>query len=369
MMKKTSAVLLLFLMFVSMFLVGCNGNPFDGSHVVSFDPNNGDEVVDILVKDGRKAMAPSVAYNEDGMPFMEWRTGDGKAFDLETPITSDIGLTAAYYQEMTPEADFESQCITWISGGFYWGVSNHQKALIDEKELLKPVNPDKDAAEKEDRTGLYQGENISEIEYVLSNMENLSATQLVLGTLFIANGTKDEMTVEYSPYWSETVKVFTMDIGGTTYAFALDMDSFIYRDADFLAAIEKNGWKPFTDLEDKIIYEGTVEKLFFYVAGFGETYDSKEVLGMKNLCLKILVKPNEETFNYEVNVDLLISETQLRIDNAHYEYGMAYKLDLNGGWKSPVKIKSHFLPIEQKPYRTEVFYQHFYYVENSTPVM
>ena len=366
MMKKTSCVLFLFLMVVSIFLVGCNGNPFAGSHVVSFDPNNGDESIDILVKDGWKATAPSMTYNEDGMPFMEWRTIGGKAFDLETPITSDIGLTAAYYQKMTPEADFESHCIGWISSGFYWGVSNHQEALIDEKELLKPVNPDKDAAEKEDRTGLYQGENISEIEYVLSNMKNLSAIQLVLGTLFIANGTKDEMTVEYSPYWSETVKVFTMNIGGTTYAFALDMDPFIDRDADFLAAIEKNGWKPFTDLEDKTEYEGTVEKLFFYVSEYGEIYDSKEVLGMKNLCLKIQVKPNDGTFNYEVNVDLSVSETQLRIDNAHYEYGMAYKLCLDDEWKSPVEAKTYsFL---DNRYRYEMFYQHFYDVENVTYV-
>ena len=88
--KKTSAVLFLFLMFVSMFLVGCNGNPFEGSHVVSFNPNNGDETINILVKNGHKAKAPSMAYNDDGLPFMEWRTNDGKAFDLETSITKDM---------------------------------------------------------------------------------------------------------------------------------------------------------------------------------------------------------------------------------------------------------------------------------------
>ena len=77
-------------MFVSMFLVGCNGNPFEGSHVVSFNPNNGDETINILVKNGHKAKAPSMAYNDDGLPFMEWRTNDGKAFDLETSITKDM---------------------------------------------------------------------------------------------------------------------------------------------------------------------------------------------------------------------------------------------------------------------------------------
>ena len=368
MMKKTSCVLFLFLMVVSIFLVGCNGNPFAGSHVVSFDPNNGDESIDILVKDGWKATAPSMTYNEDGMPFMEWRTHDGRVFDLETPISSDIGLKAAYYQKMTPEADFESHCIGWISSGFYWGVYNHQTDLIDKKELLKPVDLDTNPVEERggDKAGLYEGENISEIEYVLSDLENLSAIQHVLGTLFIANGTKDEMTVEYSPYWSETVKVFTMNIGGTTYAFALDMDPFIDRDADFLAAIEKNGWKPFTDLEGKTTYKGSVEKLSFYVSGYGELYDSKEVLGMEGLNLKIHVKPNDETFNYEVDVDLLISETQLRIDNAHYEYGMAYKLCLDDEWKSPVEAKTYsFL---DNRYRYEMFYQHFYDVENVTYV-
>ena len=355
-------------MFVSMFLVGCNGNPFEGSHVVSFDPNDGggNEIVNVLVKDGHKAKAPSITYNEDGMPFLEWRTSDGKAFDLETPVTSDIGLKAAYYQKMTPEAEFNAHCIAWISSGFYWGVYNHQTDLI-KKELLKPVDLDTDPVEESgDESGLYEGENISEMEYVLSNMKNLSAIQHVLGTLFIAKGTKDEMTVKYS-YGSETVKVITMDIGGTIYAFALDMDPFIDCNADFLAAIEKNGWKPFTDLEDKTKYEGTVEKLSFYVSEYGETYDSKEVLGVKDLCLKIQVKPNDETFDYEVNIGLSVSETQFRIDNAHYEYGMEYKLCLDGEWRSPVEAKTYsFL---DNRYRYETFYQHFYDVKNVTYVM
>lgn len=354
-------------MFVSMFLVGCNGNPFEGSHVVSFNPNNGDETINILVKNGHKAKAPSMAYNDDGLPFMEWRTSDDKAFDLGTPITSDMELTAAYYQKMTPNAEFEFQCVTWISGGFYLGVYNHLEALIDEKGLLKPVDTDKDPDEEGSKSGLYKGENISEIEYVLSNMKNLSAIQHVLGTLFIAKGTKDEMTVEYYSYGAEPVKVFTMDIGGTTYAFALDIDPFIDRDADFLAAIEKNGWKPFSDLEDKTTYEGSVEKLSFYVSKYGELYDSKEVLGMEGLNLKIQVKPNDETYNYEVNVDLSKSEAQLRIDKVHYEHDVTYNLCLNGEWKSPVKIKS-FSFIGGRPYRSEAFYQHFYDVEETTPI-
>lgn len=165
---------------------------------VSFNPNNGDETINILVKNGHKAKAPSMAYNDDGLPFMEWRTSDDKAFDLGTPITSDMELTAAYYQKMTPEADFDVKCINWISSGFYWGVYNHLEALIDEKGLLKPVDTDKDSGEESSESGLYEGEDISEIEYVLSNMKNLSAIQHVLGTLFMAKGTNDEMTVEYS---------------------------------------------------------------------------------------------------------------------------------------------------------------------------
>lgn len=365
-MKKTSTVLFLFLMFVSMFLVGCNGNPFEGSHVVSFNPNNGDETINILVKNGHKAKAPSMAYNDDGLPFMEWRTNDGKAFDLGTPITSDMELTAAYYQKMTPNAEFEFQCVTWISGGFYLGVYNHLEAMIEEKGLLKPVATDKDSGEEGSESGLYKGENISEIEYVLSNMENLSAIQHVLGTLFIAKGTKDEMTVEYS-YGSETVKVITMDIDGTTYVFALNMDLFIDRNADFLAAIEESGWKPFTDLEDKTTYHGIVGKLSFYVSEYGKLYDSKEVFGMEGLNLKIHVKPNDETYNYEVNVDLSKSEAQLRIDKVHYEHEMTYNLCLNGEWKSPVKIKS-FSFLGGRPYRTEASYQHFYDVEETTPI-
>ena len=366
-MRKTSCVLLLFLMLVSIFLVGCNGNPFEGSHVVSFDPNNGDEPVNILVKNGHKAKAPSMAYNDDDLPFMEWRTGDGMAFDLGTPITSDVELTAAYYQKMTPEASFDVNCITWISSGFYLGVYNHLESLIDEKGLLKPVDTDKDPDEEGSESGLYKGENISEIEYVLSNMENLSAIQHVLGTLFIANGTKDEMTVEYS-YGAEPVKVFTMDIDGTTYVFALDLDLFIDRNADFLAAIEESGWRPFTDLEDKTTYDGTVGKLSFYVSGYGETYNSKEVFGMEDLNLKIHVKPNDKTCDYEVNVDLSKSEAQLRIDKVHYEHEMTYNLCLNGEWKSPVKIKS-FSFLGGRPYRFEAFYQHFYDVEETTPIM
>ncbi len=197
-------------------------------------------------------------------------------------------------------------------------------------------------------------------------MENLSDVQHVLGTLFIAKGTKEEMTVEYS-YGSETVKVITMDIDGTTYVFALNMDLFIDRNADFLAAIEKNGWKPFTDLEDKTKYKGTVGKLSFYVSEYGKLYDSKEVFGMEGLSLKIQIKPNDETYNYEVNVDLSKSEVQLRIDKVHYEHEMTYNLCLNGEWKSPVKIKSCSFR-GGRPYRTEASYQHFYDVEETTPI-
>lgn len=354
-------------MFVSMFLVGCNGNPFEGSHVVSFNPNNGDETINILVKNGHKAKAPSMAYNDDGLPFMEWRTSDDKAFDLGTPIASDMELTAAYYQKMTPEADFDVKCINWISSGFYWGVYNHLEALIEEKGLLKPVDTDKDSGEEGSESGLYKGENISEIEYVLSNMENLSDVQHVLGTLFIANGTNDEMTVEYS-YGPETIRVLTLRIGDTEdmeYVFALDLD--LFNDSVFLASIDKRGWKPFSDLEDKTTYEGSVEKLSFYVSEYGKLYDSKEVFGMEGLNLKIHVKPNDETYNYEVNVDLSKSETRLRIDKVHYEHEMMYNLCLNGEWKSPVKIKS-FSFIGGRPYRTEASYQHFYDVEETTPI-
>lgn len=367
MMKKTTGALLLLLMFVSMFLVGCNGNPFEGSHVVSFNPNNGDETINILVKNGHKAKAPSMAYNDDGLPFMEWRTSDDKAFDLGTPITSDMELTAAYYQKMTPEADFDVKCINWISSGFYWGVYNHLEALIDEKGLLKPVDTDKDSGEESSESGLYEGENISEIEYVLSNMKNLSDVQHVLGTLFIANGTNDEMTVEYS-YGPETIRVLTLRIGDTEdmeYVFALDLD--LFNDSVFLASIDKRGWRPFTDLEDKTTYDGIVGKLSFYVSKYGKLYDSKEVFGMEGLNLKIQVKPNDETYNYEVNVDLSKSEAQLRIYKVNYEHEMIYNLCLNGEWKSPVKIKS-FSFIGGRPYRSEAFYQHFYDVEETTPI-
>ncbi len=301
------------------------------------------------------------------MPFMEWRTSDGKVFDLETPITNDIGLKAAYYQKMTPEADFEFQCITWISSGFYWGVSNHQEALIVEKELLKPVNPNNDSGEGGSKSGLYKGENISEIEYVLSNMKNLSAIQHVLGTLFITKGTRADMTVDYSYFGPETVNVLTLDIDGTTYAFALDLDPFIDRNADFLAAIEKNGWKPFTDLEDKTTYEGTVGKLSFYVSGYGEVYDSKEVFGMEDLHLKIHVKPNDETFNYEISIDTSCCESLTDVDNVHDEHGMTWSLSLDDEQKPPVKVKIYYAVGNR--YKYESFYKSFYDVEEFTIIM
>lgn len=357
--KKTIGALLLLLMFVSMFLVGCNGNPFEGSHVVSFNPNNGDETINILVKNDHKAKAPSMAYNDDGLPFMEWRTSDGKAFDLETSITKDMELAAAYYQKMTPEADFEYQCIISISSGFYFGVYNHLKELIDAEKLLKPVNPD-DAS-----FVFYQGENITQIEYVLSNLQNLSATQHFLEILFTSEGALDEVTVEYSNA-PETFEVLTLDIDGTTYAFSPYLN--LFDDTYFEGAIGKRGWKPFTDLEDKITYEGMVGKLYYVDRKIpGKPYDDMETMRMENLDLKIHVKPNDKTLNYEINVDASSCESLIDVDNAHDEHSRTWSLSLDDEQKPPVKAKTYYAVGSR--YKYESFYKSFYDVEEFTIIM
>ena len=65
-------------------------------YLVTFNPNNGDDIYEELIKDGLKVSKPLDPIR-DNYKFLGWYLDD-ELFDFNTPITSDITLVAMWQQ-------------------------------------------------------------------------------------------------------------------------------------------------------------------------------------------------------------------------------------------------------------------------------
>ena len=92
-----------------------------------------------------------------------------------------------------------------------------------------------------------------------------------------------------------------------------------------------------------------------------------ETMRMENLDLKIHVKPNDKTLNYEINVDASSCESLIDVDNAHDEHSRTWSLSLDDEQKPPVKAKTYYAVGSR--YKYESFYKSFYDVEEFTIIM
>lgn len=73
-------------------------------HTVSFDLNGGTgNVSDLRIADGKTATAPE-SPSKDGFDFDGWFLGEER-FDFETPVTSDITLTAHWKEKSDAPVD------------------------------------------------------------------------------------------------------------------------------------------------------------------------------------------------------------------------------------------------------------------------
>lgn len=64
------------------------------TYTVTFDTNGGNEIVSQTIKENETAVQPDIP-KKNGYTFIEWQLNE-EAFDFETPITSDIILTAKW---------------------------------------------------------------------------------------------------------------------------------------------------------------------------------------------------------------------------------------------------------------------------------
>jgi len=95
-MKKTLIALMLVLL-SAMLIVSCS-NSSKKVYTITFNSNGGSDIADVEVKEGEKVPKPTTDPTMIGYEFVNWTTDeDGeKAYDFETPVTSNITLYAQW---------------------------------------------------------------------------------------------------------------------------------------------------------------------------------------------------------------------------------------------------------------------------------
>ena len=91
----TIAILTITVIGIVIFLSFGKGNKF----TISFDTNGGKSLSSIKVNNGDTSDLPKP--EKEGYDFVGWYTEDGKAFDFNTRITSDIKLIAKWQKKNT----------------------------------------------------------------------------------------------------------------------------------------------------------------------------------------------------------------------------------------------------------------------------
>ncbi|MBD5412458.1 MAG: hypothetical protein HDR51_06920 [Treponema sp.] len=84
------------------------------THMVTFNSNGGSEVEAQIVVSGEKAEEPAEP-TKDGFLFIGWRDKSGSFFNFDTPIRSNITLTAGWEKTTVPS---EPQNVTAKASGF-----------------------------------------------------------------------------------------------------------------------------------------------------------------------------------------------------------------------------------------------------------
>ncbi|UTX51911.1 InlB B-repeat-containing protein [Leucobacter aridicollis] len=104
------------------------------THVVTFDPDNGDEVSTVTVVDGELVAQPSDPVRE-GHTFAGW-TLNGEPYDFATPVTADTTLLASW-----EPVGAKNHTVTFDPDN---GQASTTVTVADGKAVAKPADPVRD---------------------------------------------------------------------------------------------------------------------------------------------------------------------------------------------------------------------------------
>ena len=111
----------------------------ENKYTISFDTNGGKKLSAIKVNDGDTVNLPKP--EKEGYIFVGWYTEDGKAFDFNTVLTSNIKLIAKW----KPIENTKYQVTFDANGGTHTTMDGGNTILVQFTEIngtvLKPVNP------------------------------------------------------------------------------------------------------------------------------------------------------------------------------------------------------------------------------------
>jgi len=102
-------------------------------YTIKYDTDGGSKIGDYTVVDGEKAKKPNDPVKE-GYEFKEW-TLDGKPYDFNSEVTSDITLKATYIK-----GEVKTYTVTFDTDG---GNKIENKVVEENTVVAKPVNPTK----------------------------------------------------------------------------------------------------------------------------------------------------------------------------------------------------------------------------------
>ena len=131
-MKKV--LYLMFTVFCVVCLSGCGKK-----YTVTFDTDGGTKVEEIKVKKNATIeVLPTTT--KDGYTFIEWQL-NGKKFNKNTKITSNITLKASWQKNAEPSVDIKKYTVTFNTDG---GSSISSKKVAEGTRASKPTNPTRD---------------------------------------------------------------------------------------------------------------------------------------------------------------------------------------------------------------------------------
>ncbi len=111
-------------------------------YTVTFDPAGGSEVSSIQVLENGNAYSPTTT--RDGYVFVEWQL-NGETFDFNTPITSNITLTAVWREEDQPDPNEGKEWnVTFNLNGGSGSAPSSQKVVHGEKATVPSERPTRD---------------------------------------------------------------------------------------------------------------------------------------------------------------------------------------------------------------------------------
>lgn len=171
---------------------------------VTFDPNNGGSVLEVLVRSGSKVEKPEDPTKADNT-FAGWYDGDNE-YDFDTPVTANLTLKAKWVEKSTAQGDNTMPAYT----------EEDKKAVADKAEetsvdlntVAKEVKVSEEVSQKavsEDTLTKLGVENESQVEIVVETSLNMAISSVSSDS----EGSVEEFVIDIEPVY--TIKAVNKD--------------------------------------------------------------------------------------------------------------------------------------------------------------